>query len=395
MKDFPIIQIRKETKAVDQSLFFNSAGSSLPSDESIRIIKDYIDNEASIGGYGLMEKEYDSFQEFYNQVAILINAKPTNIAFAQSATIACSQALYAIDWNKNDVILTSKLEYASNHLSLLRIKERFDIKIILVDVQDDGLIDMNALEKEMKTHHPKALMLTHIPTNTGVIQDVFIAGQLCKQYNCIYILDACQSVGQIDVDVQKINCDFLSVTGRKFLRGPRGTGFLYVSDEILEDNKAPLCIDLAGADWTGHNQYRFHNNAKRFEMWEKNYSILLGLTQSIREINKIGIKKVDLYNKDLQSFYRQTLQSIDGVNIADEGDNTCNIITWTYKDISRSKSIELLNACNVVYSMAMKESALIDMNRKGIDWSIRFSPHYFNTKEEIEVFRNRFLDKLS
>ena len=165
-------------------------------------------------------------------------------------------------------------------------------------------MDMDSLESALKKYSPKALMLTHIPTNTGVIQDAQLAGELCVKYDCIYILDACQSIGQIKVDVQQIKCDFLSVTGRKYLRGPRGSGFLYVSDRFVDSSHAPSCIDLSGANWTGELSYEFHKNARRWEMWEKNYSTLLGLTQSIKEINELSISHIETYNAELQTYHR-------------------------------------------------------------------------------------------
>lgn len=395
MKEFPLDVVRQATSAVNNKMFFNSAGSSLPSDKSIQKIKDYMDEEAIVGGYGLMEKMHQTFEEFYSETAKLINAKAHNIAFAQSATVACSQALYSIEWKKGEIVLTSNLEYVSNLLSLYRLKERFGLQIVFVDSADDGLIDMNSLEDALKEYTPRALMLTHIPTNTGVIQDAVKAGELCEKYECIYILDACQSVGHINVDVHEINCDFLSVTGRKYLRGPRGSGFLYVSDKWVHSKHAPLCIDLAGANWTGELSYEFHQNARRWEMWEKNYSILLGLTQSIKEINDLGIGQIEAYNSQLQKYYRKVLTSINGLNIKDESENNCSIITWRYKDLSRQETKTKLDQCGVVYSMAMKESALIDMKKKGIDWSVRFSPHYFNSMEEIELFKSKFVDLVS
>ncbi len=390
MSNFPIAAIRSQCTSIEKNLFFNSAGSSLPSDKSIEVIIDFIKRESQIGGYKLMAEEHERFEEFYAETAILLNTKPKNIAFSQSATLAMSQALYSIDWQKGDVILTSNLEYVSNVLSLIRLKDTFGLEIKYVDSDEYGLIDMNKLESAMKAYKPKALVLTHIPTNTGVVQDAITTGDICEKHQCIYLLDACQSLGHIKVDVSEIKCDFLSATGRKYLRAPRGTGFLYVSDRFVNSNKAPICIDLAGANWTGKSSYEFHKNAKRWEMWEKNYSNLLGLTQAIKEINSLGIDNISSYNDDLQNHYRDTLKNMNGVEIMDSNRNNCCIITWKYKDMSRNKTIELVDKCGVIYSLAMKESAFIDMDKKGFDWAIRFSPHYFNTIEEIQTFKNRF-----
>ncbi len=391
--NFSIQEVRKDIDSIDQHLFFNSAGSSLPSQSSIRSMISFMKEEAKWGGYKLMMDQHERFQSFYNESSRLINAKPRNIAFQQSATAAFSQAIYSIEWQHNDVILTSQLEYVSNILSIVRLKERFNIEIQYVHADADGLIDINHLEACLLKYSPKAVVLTHIPTNTGVVQDAIKVGDLCQAHDCTYILDACQSIGHIQVDVEAIKCDFLSVTGRKYLRGPRGTGFLYVSDQFIENNNLPLCFDLAGAQWVGPETYKLSDDAKRWEYWEKNYSNLIGITRSISEINAIGIQEIAAYNKKLQLRYREVLSSIDGLKILEESNSSCSIITWRYKDFSKNQMEKVLNRCGVIYSFAMKESALIDMSKKGIDWAVRFSPHYFNTENEIVQFKELFLEQ--
>ena len=395
MTNFPIEKVRAQCPAAAKSLFFNSAGSSLPSLKTTEIVIDFTKREAEVGGYKLMVDEGDQFNEFYIEAAKLINAEPRNIAFSQSATMAFSQAIYSVEWKQGDVILLSQLEYVSNVLTAKRLQERHGVILKFVDCDQFGIIDLNALEECMKRYTPKALFLTHIPTNIGLVQDVESAGVLCVEHNCIFILDACQSIGQINVDVTRLHCDFLSVTGRKFLRGPRGTGFLYVSDKMIESRISPIGLDLAGTNWIDTLGYSYHKNAKRWELWEKNYSLLLGFTQAIKEINEIGINKIEEYNSTLQKQYREVLASIPGLELLEPEIKNCSIITWKYKNLSKEETLQLVDECNVIYSAAMSESALIDMKKRRLKWSIRFSPHYFNTSQEIETFKDRFLSNIS
>jgi len=184
---FPIEKIRKECPATSNALFFNSAGSSLPSSTAINKILDFTRREAEVGGYKLMVEESHIFDEFYEQASRLINTSPRNIAFTQSATMAFSQAIYSIDWKQGDVILMSELEYVSNVLAAIKLRERFGIEFEFLPCDEHGLVNMDKLEMRLKKKSIKALFLTHIPTNVGVIQDARRAGELCKKHKCIYI----------------------------------------------------------------------------------------------------------------------------------------------------------------------------------------------------------------
>ncbi len=379
---FPIDQIRARTPGCHDKIFVNSAGASLVSSSLIEISKKYLDQEADIGGYDVMANHYDAFSEFYKEAANLIGAKARNMAFAISATDAYSKVLYSFDWKPSDVILTTKDDYVSNIISFIHIHRRYGTSIEFVDTTEQGDIDYDDLRIKLDRFQPTLFALTHIPTSAGTIHDAERAGAICAESDCYYLLDACQSIGQIEVNVEKIQCDFLTVTGRKFLRGPRGTGFLYVSDQILDQNMGPLCIDLAGSVWNEETSFEFGPEAKRFEYWEKNYSNFFGLTQAIREINEIGIREIERYNTTLSQYYRSALTEIEGLKIYDHGSRKGNIITWKIAGYSQQEIAEYFSKHRVFYSFSNKSSALYDMNRKGEEWVVRFSPHYFNTMEE-------------
>ena len=220
------------------------------------------------------------------------------------------------------------------------------------------------------------------PTNSGLIQDVYEVGRICESRDTVYLVDACQSVGQIPIDVKRMKCDFLSVTGRKFLRGPRGTGFLYVSDRILQRDYAPLFIDLRGATWMDHNQMNLEDTARRFETWEMSYALLVGLTQAIKYAQRVGINAIEKYNRELCFSLREKVNEIDGLSVLDHGDQLASIVTF-----STSGSFETLKAYllqnNVFFSTIDYNSAIYDFGNKNVRKAFRLSPHYFNTVEEI------------
>ncbi|MBS1668523.1 MAG: aminotransferase class V-fold PLP-dependent enzyme [Bacteroidetes bacterium] len=376
--------IRKDCKGCENKIFLNSAGSSLPPRSVVGKMEAYLQFEEELGGYEAAKLKEADINVFYEETAKLLNCKPGNIAFAYNATDAYARALSAIPLNTGDYLLTTNDDYISNQIAFISLQKRVGIKLLRANNLENGDIDLNHFEELTKQYKPALVSVTHIPTNSGLVQDVEAIGEICKRYDCWYLLDACQSVGQMEVDVKKIGCDFLSATGRKFLRGPRGTGFLYVSDEVLEAKLEPLFIDMRGADWKTADSYQIQRDAKRFEMWEFSYASVIGLAEAIRYANQISIKNIYDYNLPLIKTLRDGLAGIDGVMVLDKGSVKSNIVTFHKNGIELNEMERILKKEKVFYSVTKKEYAIIDFTKKGVDWAIRISPHYFNTLEEIK-----------
>ncbi|MFM2392718.1 MAG: hypothetical protein RLZZ546_700 [Bacteroidota bacterium] len=380
--------IREETRGLDQKLFFNSAGSSLMPIQVVDRMIDYIKEEENIGGYALMKKYLDEIHSFYHHAAQMLNCQAKNIAFTTSATDSYSRALLSIPFEKNDVILTSEDDYISSYIAFNTLHKIYNIQILKIANLLNGDLDLNHFEDQIKKFKPKVVSITHIPTNSGLIQDVNSVGKICDKYDIYYIVDACQSIGQIEVDVQKIKCDFLSATGRKFLRGPRGSGLLYVSDKVLQRNLVPIHLDMRGSIWKSENEFSHTQDATRFEQWEMNYSNLLGLKESILYVNKHDIHAIEMANSLVSKAMREIISKNDKIFLTDKGSKHSNIITWSSDTVSQQKIEEVLKQNEVYYSVALKENAQIDYTKRGLQWSIRFSPHYFNTVEEVNRVGN-------
>ncbi|HVM87032.1 MAG TPA: aminotransferase class V-fold PLP-dependent enzyme [Puia sp.] len=379
-----LLKIRKETPGCHDKIFLDSAGSSLPPRSVLEKMDNYLHQEELLGGYETDSIRAKEINEFYLQTALLLNCKPVNIAFAYNATDAYARALSAIPFKQGDYILTTNDDYISNQIAFLSLQKRFGIKPVRANNLENGDIDLEHFEAQMRQYDPVLVAVTHIPTNSGLVQDVEAIGKICERYEAWYLVDACQSVGQMPVDVKKIGCDFLSATGRKFLRGPRGTGFLYVSDEVLEYKLEPLFIDMRGANWVNADEYEMLTDAKRFEMWEFPYAALVGLTEAIGHANRLGLSEIYSYNKPLVQNLREGLMAIGGVQVLDKGSVKSNIVTFHKSGMALDKLKAILKNEKIYFSISLRENARIDFDKKKADWAIRLSPHYFNTKEEIE-----------
>jgi len=258
----------------------------------IRAIKDHIDLESRIGGYEAAEARQDQIQAAYQSVADLIGARTENIAFTENATASYIQALSSIPFERDDVILTTRNDYVSNQIQFLSLQARMGVRVLRAPDRAEGGTDVQAMTDLIRRRHPKLVCVTHVPTNSGLVQDVAGIGSVCREAGVLYLVDACQSIGQMPVDVGELKCDFLSATSRKFMRGPRGAGFLYVSHRVLEKGLEPLFIDMKGAEWIAEDQYRAVPDAKRFENWEFAWALVLATGEAASYASAIGLDEI-------------------------------------------------------------------------------------------------------
>jgi selenocysteine lyase/cysteine desulfurase len=384
-----ISAFRNDTRGCSTVIHLNNAGASLMPDRVTDAIVDHINLEANIGGYEASALKRAAIHEFYVQAGKLLNCKSSNIAFTSSATDSYMRALSSIPFKTGDVVLTSNDDFISNQIQFLSCQKRFGIKIERIKNAPEGGVDLHDLESKLKMFHPRLLAITHIPTNSGLIQPVKQIGAIASQYDTYYILDACQSIGQMKLDVQELKCDFLSVTSRKFLRGPRGSGFLYVSDRVLRDGLEPLFIDMRGAEWVEKDLYKPREDAMRFEDWEFAYALVLGTRYAIEYCLEIGEDRIWQRVKELSSYMRGQLSSIPKVRLLDRGREVGALVTFT---VERSDPVYLTQQLlerkiNVVPSY--RNFAVIDFDEKKVAWALRASPHYFNTRKEIDQFIQR------
>lgn len=381
-----ITSFRKDTVGCSTVVHLNNAGASLMPNSVTQAIVDHVQLEANIGGYEASALRVDAIKEFYNQAGRLLNCKPENVAFTSSATDSYSRALSSIPFKAGDVILASNDDFISNQIQFLSLKKRLGIKIDRIKNASEGGVDLNDLDYKLKTLHPRMLSITHIPTNSGLIQPVKQIGEIVSKYDTVYLLDACQSIGQMKLDVKELKCDFLSATNRKFLRGPRCTGLLYVSDKALASGLEPLFIDMRGADWIEKDKYQPRDGAIRFEDWEFAYALVLGSRAAIEYCLNVGEERIWKRVKSLADYLRSKLSEIGNVRVLDRGPEVGALVTFHVKSSDSADITRKLLAKKINVVTSYRNYAVIDFDEKKVNSAVRVSPHYYNTQNEVDLF---------
>jgi selenocysteine lyase/cysteine desulfurase len=377
-------RLRAETPGCAYRIHFNNAGAGLMPAPVLETMTRYLELEAELGGYEAADARTEAIHDFYDATAQLLGCQAHNIAFAPNATDAFARALSSIPFDPGDLILTTRNDYISSQIAFLSLRKRFGVEVVHAPDLPGGGVDVDAMARLMRERRPRLVAATHIPTNSGLVQPVAEIGRRCRELDLLYLLDACQSVGQYVIDVEQLSCDFLSATGRKFLRGPRGSGFLYVSDRALAAGYEPLFIDIRGARWVGFEEYEQVETAARYEDWEFSYATVLGAAAAARYALAVGIEAIARRTPALGASLRERLAEIDGVRILDHGIERCAIVTFTLTGWASDALVQELRRRRINSWISAREHALFDLTDKGVDACVRLSPHYYNTEQEVD-----------
>lgn len=379
-----IERARRETPACQEVIHFNNAGAALMPQVVLDTVVEYLQFEARIGGYEAYEKELAKIEHAYDAIAALLNCRPDEVAVIENATRAWDMAFYAIPFKAGDRILTSVSEYASNYIAYLQVARKTGAMIEVIANDEHGQTDARAL-REMIDERVKLIAITHVPTNGGLVNPAAEIGKVAKEAGVLYLLDACQSAGQMPLDVEEIGCDMLSATGRKYLRGPRGTGFLYVRRAILEQLEPPL-LDLHAAEWTALNEYKVRDDARRFENWETNFAGKVGLGVAVDYALGFGVDEIWARVRTLAADFRTRLGDINGIEVTDIGEEKCGIVTFTIAGYDPKAFREEIRRQGINVWSSQREYTRIDMEQRDLENVVRASIHYYNTEDEIRRF---------
>ena len=379
-----IEKLRAETPRREGLVHFDNAGSSLQPSPVLDAVRQHLDLEASIGGYRAIEENAGVFDDVYASLARLFNCSVDEIALIENATRAWDMAFYSLaqTMGEGDRILTAEAEYASNFMAYIQVARQRGVVVETVPSDADGCLDVAELEKRIDGR-TRLIAVTHAPTNGGLINPAQDIGRIARAAGVPFLLDACQSVGQTVTDVEELGCDFLSGTGRKYLRGPRGTGFLYVRREWIE-RLEPVFLDLHAATWTAPGTYEIRSDAKRFENFEKGFAANIGLGAAVDYALGIGLAEIEARVQTLAARLRAGLADIPGVEVCDIGREKSGICTFRIADADPAEVREGLWQHNINTSLSRASSTLIDMTARGLSQINRASVHYFNSEDEID-----------
>jgi cysteine desulfurase / selenocysteine lyase len=380
--DLDVEQLRSETPGVSGVVHFNNAGSALPPNVVLETTIGHLRREAAIGGYEAAAEAAPRLEAVYTSVAKLLNGSAREIAIVENATKAWDAAVYSFPFAEGDRVLTGRAEYASNAIAFLQLQKQHNLDVVLIDDDEHGQIDLNILEQELQGG-AAMVSIVQSPTNGGLINPAAAVGELCQRHGAFFMLDACQAAGQLPLDVQALQCDALSATGRKFLRGPRGTGFLYVRDEWIS-RLTPACLDLHSATWTTPTTYEIADNASRFENWECNYAGKLGLGAAVDYALALGVENTWPRVTMLADRLRAGLQEIPGVAVHDKGIVRGGIVTFAVEGMPSDQVSQRLRVDGINTSVSPALYAQYDLPARGLSDLVRASVHYYNTNEEID-----------
>ncbi len=384
MKPFDILKARSDTPGCEQVLHLNNAGAALMPQVVVDAVSSYMQLETNRGGYEAAAFAEDIIAGFYAAAAALIHAHPAEIAYIENATRAWDMVFYSLKFKPGDRIVTSQAEYASNYIAFLQVAKRTGAVIDVIPDDDAGQLSLQDLAHRLDSK-VRLLAITHVPTQGGLINPAEEVGRLAKQANVFYLLDATQSIGQMPIDVEKIGCSALCATGRKFLRAPRGTGFLFVSQRVLRELEPPF-LDLHAAKWISKDTYEIMPDARRFETWETSYANKIGLATAIDYALHWGMDTIWSRIQHLALRLRQRLTSVPGLKLADLGRRQCGIVTFTVAGRDPRDICLQLRERGINVSVSLQEYARLDLEARGIPSLVRASVHYYNTEEEIERF---------
>ena len=365
-------------------IHLNNAGSSLMPIPVSDTLRAYLTKEEYFGGYETVADESAGLDNFYTASAKLLNCSAGEIAYIENATRAWDMAVYGYPFKAGDRVITARSEYVSNVVALLQMQERLGIEIVLIEDDEHGQLDLAAMEAELG-RGAEMVAITHIPTSGGLVNPAAEVGALCAAHDTFYVLDACQSAGQVPLDVAELGCDVLSSTGRKYLRGPRGTGFLWVNDTALDRIEPPF-LDLHAAEWTGDDTYEIRGDARRFENWETYYAGKLGLGAAVDYALDLGIEASTARVQELGTDLRGRLSELPKVSVHDKGIHRGGIVTFGVDGIEATAVEAALRAQTFNTSTSTPGHARYDLAARGLGDIVRASVHYYNTVDEIDRF---------
>ena len=376
---------RRETPGTAERIHLNNAGAALMPQPVLDACKAHLDLEANIGGYEASDLESDEVARVYQDLGRLIGANPENIAVTANATAGFIQAVSSFDLEPGDVIVTTRADYTSYQITFLSLADRLGIVVKHAEDLPEGGVDPDSVRDLARDPRCRFVHVSWVPTHSGLIQNAARVGEVCEELDVPYLLDACQAVGQIPIDVAKLKCDYLTATARKFLRGPRGIGFMYASDKALDRGDHPLFVDMRGAKWVEPDQYEVSPTATRYEDWEFAYSLVLGLGAAARYALEVGIDVASSRAFSLARSLREGIAAIPGARVLDGGTEQCAIVTAIFEGCDAREVVKRLKARKINTTSSLKWYGLLDFAARGVEAAVRISPHYYNTEEEVDT----------
>lgn len=374
-------RVRADTPGVADLVFLDHAGASPSPEPVLDVVIDHLRAEARLGGYAAAAAREEDLYAVHASIGALVGCDADEVALTSSATEAWETAFWAMPWRAGDVVLTCRSEYVTNMVNLLVARDRFGVDVRVLRDDDHGRIDLHDLDRRLDDPAVQLVAVSHVPTQGGLVQPAAEVGARCRSAGVPFLLDACQSAGQVPLDMDAIGCDVLTATGRKYLRGPRGSGFVACRSDLAE-RLGPL--GSGGARWTAPARYEWPPGAARFERFERSVAAALGLGAAVDYALDLGVDAIEARVAGLAERLRHGLEGVEGVTVRDLGVQRCGIVSVTIGGMDPIEVVSRLADRGVRVGTTNAAFARIDLDARGIDAMVRASVHYLNTEQEID-----------
>ena len=364
----------------------NNAGASLPHAATLETVMSHLRREADFGGYEAASEATDRLSAVRASAAVLLGADRSEVAITGSDTEGWTKALWGFflggGLRSGARILVDRIAYDSHYMGLLQVARVTGATIEAMPGTSDGTLDLDALATALARGDVAMASLTHVGTHRGLVNPIAEAAHLCRDAGVATFVDACQSIGQLPVDVRVIGCDVLTGTGRKWLRGPRGTGLIYLRSGFA-DRIDPIGLDGRSAVWTADDRYELCEGAQRFVPFEVPVAMHLGLGTAIDHTLELGIDAIAARVGNLAEHLRALAVAVDGVTVHDGGAIRCGIVTFTVEGHHPAQVAAAAAAAGINVSVTEQPAARLDLGGSRPSAVVRASPHYYNTEDEL------------
>ncbi len=381
-----LADVREQTPGTNTTLHLDNCGSALMPAPVIGAIEAHLAQEIYHGGYVAQEQQSAALEGAYEAIAGLLGAQRHEMALTGSAVEAWAKAFYSVPFERGDNIVTAFNEYCSNFVSFLQLRDRFGLEVRVAQADASGKLDVDHLES-LVDERTKLIAIAMVPSSSGQVNPVADVGRIARAHDVLYLLDACQAVGQMRVNVAEIGCHMLTGTSRKFLRGPRGVGYLYVQSDA-QKRLDPAFLSNQAAVWVAEDSYDLRKDAGVFEDWERSVINQLGFGAAVNYLQQLGPDICFERTQAIAAYLRDRLYGLPGVVGTCPADATAAIITFNKEGIQALDVKKRLAAEGINVQVANVIHTRLDLGARGIETTVRVSPHYYNTVEEVDRFLN-------
>lgn len=380
-----VARLRHDTPGVPGVVHLNNAGAALPSAQTLEAQIAHLRLEARIGGYEAKAAASEALAAVRTSAARLVNASADEIALPTSDTAGWAKVFWGFAFGGGFAdrrrVVIDRIFYNSHYLSLLQAKKQFGIEIVVAPSDATGRADVDAFVG-LLDDRVALVSMTMAPTHSGIVNPVAAVGAHTKLAGVPYFVDGCQALGQLEVDVEAIGCDALTGTGRKWLRGPRGTGLLYVR-RSFEERCDPPGIDGVSAVWESATSYSLANGAVRFEEFETSSAGQLGLGVAIDEALALGIDAIAERVQHLATSLRTELARRDRVTVQETPGECSGIVTFLVDGVASADVVAAAANARINMNASSAPWARLDLEARGVTDVARVAPHSYNTEQEL------------